>query len=116
MLQLNPLQLFKTLLTKHGSVWCSCCGKRENFASANSHLLSENLSQKFPVILHYRDAGLLIDRRDSKWIHYRLSPHMPVWAAAVIEQAYLCQRDDILQLSQQAERDNVTTNGKPICI
>jgi len=41
---------------------------------------------------------------------------MPAWAAAVIEQAYLCQRDDILKLSQQAERDNATTNGKPVCI
>jgi len=51
-----------------------------------------------------------------KWIHYRLSPHMPAWAAAVIEQAYLCQRNDILQLSRQAERDNATTNGKPVCI
>ncbi|HCB0388617.1 TPA: transcriptional regulator, partial [Klebsiella pneumoniae] len=38
------------------------------------------------------------------------------WAAAVIEQAYLCQRDDIRQLSRQAERDNATTNGKPVCI
>ncbi|EMX9530204.1 transcriptional regulator, partial [Salmonella enterica] len=35
---------------------------------------------------------------------------------AVIEQAYLCQRDDILKLSQQAERNNATTNGKPVCI
>jgi ArsR family transcriptional regulator len=41
---------------------------------------------------------------------------MPAWAAAIVEQAYLCQRDDILHLSQQAERDNVTTNGKPVCM
>jgi ArsR family transcriptional regulator len=41
---------------------------------------------------------------------------MPAWAAAVIEQAYLCQRDVILKLSQQAARDNVTTNGKSVCI
>ncbi|OZZ95273.1 transcriptional regulator, partial [Klebsiella pneumoniae] len=26
------------------------------------------------------------------------------------------QRDDIRQLSRQAERDNATTNGKPVCI
>ncbi|WP_394516781.1 metalloregulator ArsR/SmtB family transcription factor [Pantoea sp. SGAir0175] len=117
MLQLNPLQLFKTLsdetrlslvlLLREKGELCVC-------------ELTTTLREYQPKISRHlallRDAGLLIDRRDGKWIHYRLSPHMPVWAAAVIEQAYLCQRDDILQLSQQAERDNVTTNGKPICI
>ncbi|MBS6060021.1 MAG: transcriptional regulator [Pantoea sp.] len=68
------------------------------------------------VLFLLRESGLLIDRRDGKWIHYRLSPHMPAWAAAVIEQAYLCQRDEILHLSQQAERDNATTNGKAVCM
>ena len=37
-------------------------------------------------------------------------------AAAVIEQAYLCQRDDIQQLRHQSERDNATTNGKAVCL
>ncbi|WP_205953957.1 metalloregulator ArsR/SmtB family transcription factor [Pantoea stewartii] len=60
--------------------------------------------------------GILHDRREGKWIHYHLSPHMPAWAAAVIEQAYLCQRDSILKLTRQAEHDHSTTNGKPVCI
>ncbi|EIX1535753.1 transcriptional regulator, partial [Cronobacter sakazakii] len=39
--------------------------------------------------------------RDGKWIHYRLSPHMPAWAAAVIEQAFLCEREAIASLATQ---------------
>uniref|UniRef100_A0A182SH65 HTH arsR-type domain-containing protein n=1 Tax=Anopheles maculatus TaxID=74869 RepID=A0A182SH65_9DIPT len=47
-----------------------------------------------------RESGLLLDRRAGKWIHYRLSPHIPAWAAAVIEQAYLSQRDHIVLLAR----------------
>jgi len=115
--QLNPLQLFKTLsdetrlnlvlLLREKGELCVC-------------ELTSILREAQPKISRHlallRDNGLLIDRRDGKWIHYRLSPHMPAWAAAVIEQAYLCKRGEILQLSQQTERDNVTTNGKPVCI
>ncbi len=112
-----PLQLFKNLsdetrlslvlLLREKGELCVC-------------ELSSTLKESQPKISRHlallRESGLLIDRRDGKWIHYRLSPHMPAWASAVIEQAYLCQRDDILKLSQQAERDNATTNGKPVCI
>ncbi|CRH29349.1 Arsenical resistance operon repressor [Pantoea ananatis] len=115
--QLQPLQLFKNfsdetrltlvLLLREKGELCVC-------------ELTSILRQSQPKISRHlallRESGLLIDRRDGKWIHYRLSPHMPAWAAMVIEQAYLCQRDDILQLSQQAERNNATTNGKPVCI
>lgn len=117
MLQLMPLQLFKNLsdetrlslvlLLREKGELCVC-------------ELTSTLQESQPKISRHlallRESGLLIDRRDGKWIYYRLSPHMPVWAAAVIEQAYLCQRDEILQLSQQTERDNATTNGKPVCI
>lgn len=114
---LLPLQLFKTLsdetrlclvlLLREKGELCVCeltSTLRENQPKISRHLalLKEN--------------GLLLDRRNGKWIYYRLSPHMPAWAAAIIEQAYLCQRDDIAQLSQQAARDNATTNGKPVCL
>ncbi|GLR09047.1 transcriptional regulator [Mixta theicola] len=115
--QFQPLQLFKNLsdetrlslvlLLREKGELCVC-------------ELSSTLKESQPKISRHlallRESGLLIDRRDGKWIHYRLSPHMPAWAAAVIEQAYLCQRDDILKLSQQAERDNATTNGKVVCM
>ena len=54
------------------------------------------LDQSQPKISRHlamlRASGLLLDRKQGKWVHYRLSPHMPVWAAQVIEQAWLSQR------------------------
>lgn len=117
MLQLNPLQFFKTLsdetrlnlvlLLREKGELCVC---------ELTSILRESQPKISRHLAILRDSGLLIDRRDGKWIHYRLSPHMPAWAAAVIEQAYQCQRDDILRLSQQVERDNATTNGKSVRI
>lgn len=42
-----------------------------------------------------REAELVIDRREGKWVYYRLSPHMPAWAAAVIDAAWNCEREGI---------------------
>lgn len=115
--QLKPLHLFKNLsdetrlnlvlLLREKGELCVC---------ELSSILKETQPKISRHLALLREGGLLLDRRDGKWIHYRLSPHMPAWAAAIIEQAYLCQRDDIMHLSQQAERDNVTTNGKPVCM
>lgn len=117
MLRLNPLQLFKTLSDETRlSLVLLLREKGELCVCELTSILRESQPKISRHLALLRDNGLVIDRRDGKWIHYRLSPHMPAWAAAVIEQAYLCQRDDILRLSQQAERDNATTNGKPVCI
>lgn len=115
--QLFPLQLFKglsdetrlnlVLLLREKGELCVC---------ELTLMLKESQPKISRHLALLKESGLLLDRREGKWIHYRLSPHMPAWAAAVIEQAYLCQRDDILHLSQQADWDNVTTNGKPVCI
>ena len=32
-----------------------------------------------------RDAGVVIDRRQSQWIYYRLHPDLPGWARQVID-------------------------------
>ncbi|WP_312235791.1 metalloregulator ArsR/SmtB family transcription factor [Pseudescherichia sp.] len=42
-----------------------------------------------------REAELVLDRREGKWIHYRLSPHMPAWAAETIATSWHCLREDV---------------------
>ena len=42
-----------------------------------------------------REAKLVLDRREGKWIHYRLSPHIPAWAAETITTSWLCLREDV---------------------
>lgn len=115
--QLQPLQLFKNLSDETRlSLVLMLREKGELCVCELTSILKESQPKISRHLALLKDGGLLIDRRDGKWIYYRLSPHMPAWAAAVIEQAYLCQRDDIQRLSHQAERNNATTNGKPVCI
>ena len=35
-------------------------------------------------LAHLREAGLVSDRRDGLWIHYRLNPALPEWARTVL--------------------------------
>jgi ArsR family transcriptional regulator len=32
-----------------------------------------------------REAGIVIDRREGLWIHYRLSPKSPTWVRKILE-------------------------------
>lgn len=34
-----------------------------------------------------REAGVVLDRREGLWIHYRLHPQLPAWARGVLEEA-----------------------------
>jgi len=96
---LSPLRLFKdlsdetrltlVLLLREQGELCVC------------DLVSQ-LQQEQPKISRHlamlRVSGLVLDRREGKWIHYRLSPHMPGWAAMIIEQAWSSQREQLAQL------------------
>ncbi|MDU4127691.1 MULTISPECIES: metalloregulator ArsR/SmtB family transcription factor [Pantoea] len=117
MSQITPLQLFKNLSDETRLYLVLLLREKGELCVCE---LASTLQQPQPKISRHlallRQHGLLIDRRDGKWIHYRLSPHMPAWAAMIIEQAYLSQQDEIRLIRQQAERDNATTNGKPVCI
>lgn len=95
----TPLDLFKNLAdeTRLGIVLLlraqgECCVCE----------LTAILQQTQPKVSRHlamlRNSGVLNDRREGKWIYYRLSPHMPAWAAAVIEQAWLSQQSHITAL------------------
>lgn len=36
-------------------------------------------------LAHLRKAALLIDRREAKWVFYRINPALPQWAKQVLE-------------------------------
>lgn len=78
------------------------------------------LEQSQPKISRHlamlRESGLLLDRKQGKWVYYRLSPHMPSWAAQVIEQAWSSQQDDIKALARKLSVANCSSGGKAVCI
>lgn len=95
---LQPIQLFKTLsdetrlsivmLLRESGELCVC-----DICSATGES-QPKISRHIAIL---REASLVLDRREGKWIYYRLSPHMPAWAAATIDSAWNCQRDDVRQ-------------------
>ncbi|WP_434585413.1 metalloregulator ArsR/SmtB family transcription factor [Klebsiella sp. R390] len=93
---LLPVQLFKILadetrltivmLLRESGELCVC-----DICAVTSE--SQPKISRHMAIL--RESGLVLDRREGKWIHYRLSPHMPAWAAEVITTSWQCLRDDV---------------------
>lgn len=93
---LQPVQLFKILsddtrlsiilLLKEAGEMCVC-----DICAATSE--SQPKISRHMAIL--RDVGLVLDRREGKWVHYRLSPHMPAWAAEIIDTAWQCMREEV---------------------
>lgn len=117
MSQLTPLQLFKclsdetrltiALLLKEATELCVC-------------ELCETLNLPQPKISRHlamlRENGILLDRRAGKWIHYRLSHDMPIWAGAIIEQAYQSQELRIKVLSNRLKNVSGSTTNSVVCL
>lgn len=45
-------------------------------------------------LAHLREAGLVSDRREGLWIHYRLSPGLPPWVRKVLQATAQGVRDE----------------------
>lgn len=76
----------------------------------------EQSQPKTSAIWRCFESGLLLDRKQGKWVHYRLSPHIPSWAALVIEQAWLSQQDDVQAIARKLASANCSGSGKAVCI
>lgn len=95
-LRMRPVQLFKLLadetrttiilLLREAGELCVC----ELCSVTNQS--QPKVSRHIALL---REAGLVLDRREGKWIYYRLSPHMPAWVASIIETAWSSQRDEV---------------------
>lgn len=93
---LQPVQLFKILsdetrlaivmILRESGELCVC-----DICAAISE--SQPKVSRHMAIL--REAGLVLDRREGKWIHYRLSPHIPAWATETITTSRQCMREDL---------------------
>ncbi|EIQ16604.1 transcriptional repressor of chromosomal ars operon [Shigella flexneri K-315] len=62
-----------------------------------------------------RESGLLLDRKQGKWVHYRLSPHIPAWAAKIIDEAWRCEQEKIQAIVRNLARQNCSADSKNIC-
>lgn len=93
---IQPVQIFKILsddtrlailmLLRESAELCVC-----DLCAAT--LESQPKVSRHMAIL--RESELVLDRREGKWVYYRLSPHMPAWAAEIITTTWHCLREDV---------------------
>ncbi len=93
---LQPVQLFKLLADETRSTIVLLLRESGELCVCDICAVTEESQPKISRHMALlRESGLVTDRRDGKWVHYRLSPHMPAWAAAIIDSAWNCERENI---------------------
>lgn len=74
------------------------------------HAIEESQPKISRHLAHLRKSGLVVDRKEGLWVHYRLNPALPEWVLAVlgetlsaasIEQPY---GSDLMKLSDMPNR------------
>ena len=60
-----------------------------------------------------REAGLVLDRRDGLWIHYRLNPALPAWVTDVLDlTAKTVARQHPFVADRQAMKSRLAEDGR----
>ena len=52
-----------------------------------THALDESQPKISRHLATLREAGIVSDRREGLWIHYRLNPELPAWARDILNTA-----------------------------
>lgn len=61
-------------------------------------------------LAHLRKSGLVVDRKEGLWVHYRLNPELPDWVKSVLADTLAAVSDgqtygtDLLKLSDMPNR------------
>jgi ArsR family transcriptional regulator len=61
-------------------------------------------------LAHLRKSGLVVDRKEGLWVHYRLNPALPEWMSAVLAQTLAAMStrkpyaSDLVKLSDMPNR------------
>lgn len=76
-----------------------------------THALKESQPKVSRHLAYARDAGVLSARREGTWMHYRLDPKLPPWAARIL--AATCEQlRDTSPFKADQER-LARMNGRP---
>ncbi|MGM0516075.1 MAG: metalloregulator ArsR/SmtB family transcription factor [Pseudomonadota bacterium] len=71
------------LMADHGTL-CVC---------ELQHVVDEDQPRVSRHLANLRQAGVIVGERRAQWVHYRLSPDLPEWARAVLEETLAGVRD-----------------------
>jgi len=80
--------------------------------------LMEALDESQPKISRHlaqlRQCGLLLDRRDGKWVYYRLNPDLPAWTHKVLSEA-VADNQAYIADNRQRLKDMANRPERSIC-
>ena len=102
---MKPLQLFKilgdqtrldiVLLLKASGELCVC----DIYTALN---LSQPKTSRHLAML--RESGLLLDSKQGKWVHYRLSHVLLPWVKSIIDITYTTEKNRVADLLKILEK------------
>ena len=108
---MTPESLFKLLSDPTRlRIAALLAGKGELCVCEFTQALGESQPKVSRHLALMREEGLVTARRQGTWMHYRIDPKLPAWAARIIEcmHAELCRqppfRQDAGQLKRMGER------------
>lgn len=74
------------------------------------HAIGESQPKISRHLAHLRKSGLVLDRKEGLWVHYRLHPEIPQWVDAILKNTQMGSAElqpyvsDRLNLSEMANR------------
>lgn len=85
-MNIQPVQLYKCLADETRLSCVLLIHKDQELCVCE---LTEALQVRQPKISRHlaqlRDCGILLDRRESQWVYYRINPALAAWAVEVID-------------------------------
>ena len=116
MIKLDPLHFYKALadetrlqsllLIQQGGELCVC--ELTTALELSQPKISRHLAQ-------LRACGLLQDRRDGIWVHYRLNPKLPEWAKTVLDTTQAANPQCIKAAQQRLRRMRDRPARESVC-
>ena len=75
--EIASLQLFKILSDETRPGIVLLLREMGELCVCDPHSAGNNHNQDLRHLAMLGESGLLLDRKQGKWVHYRLSPHIP---------------------------------------
>ncbi|WP_260294663.1 metalloregulator ArsR/SmtB family transcription factor [Sedimenticola hydrogenitrophicus] len=113
---MDPTQLFKALSDPTRLRCLSLLAESDELCVCE---LTQALDLPQPKISHHlgalRKAGLVLDRKEGLWIHYRINPGLPTWARDVIRTTAAGIRDQEPFAGDSATLQAATQRAVELC-
>ena len=104
-MNIEPTELFKQLadITRLRSL-VLLQSEEELCVCELIHAIGDSQPKISRHLAHLRNSGLVVDRKEGLWVHYRLNPELPTWVNAVLAET----------LSAAAEQQPFTSDLKSL--